>query len=49
MNDDVKMVLGGMGGLILIYLLVKNGSGFASVVSSTGGQAVNITKALQGR
>lgn len=49
MNDDVKMILGGMGGLILIYLLVKNGGGFAQVVSASGGQAVNITKALQGR
>jgi len=49
MNDTVKAVLAGIGALIAIYLLVKNGGGFAQVVSSTGSVLVNESKTLQGR
>lgn len=49
MNDDVKMALGGIGGLIALYLLVKFGNGFAKVVSSTGSVLVSETTTLQGR
>lgn len=49
MSDTVKMVLGGIGGLIALYLLVKFGDGFAKVVSSSGTVLVNESKTLQGR
>lgn len=49
MSDTIKMVLAGIGALIALYLLVKNGSGFAQVVSSTGTVVVNESKTLQGR
>lgn len=49
MNDTLKLALGGIGGLIALYLLVKYGDGFAKVVNSTGSVLVNESKTLQGR
>ena len=36
-------------GLIATYLVVVYATGFGKAISSTGGQAVALTKALQGR
>lgn len=49
MSENIKIILGGVGGLIALYLLVKNGGGFAQVVNSTGSVLVNESKTLQGR
>lgn len=42
------MVLGGIGGLIALYLLVKFGGGFAQVVQAGGSVLTTETKTLQG-
>lgn len=49
MSELAKIVLGGIGGLIALYLLVKYGDGFAKVVSSSGNVLINESKTLQGR
>ena len=45
----MKTALKYAAGLIATYLVVANATGFGKAVSAAGGQAVAITKGLQGR
>lgn len=47
--DLLKMLAGGIGGLILVYLLVYYSKGATSLSSAGFSGVVNETKALQGR
>lgn len=45
----LEYAIGGMFGLILVYLIVVNGKNSTEVLDATGKFLTNQTKALQGR
>lgn len=47
--DTVKMIAGGIGGLIAVYLLVFYSSGSIGLTGAGGSAIIGETKALQGR
>lgn len=49
MNADLKMALGGIGGLIVLYLVVSNATNFAKVTNSIASSSANVISTLQGR
>jgi hypothetical protein len=49
MDSDVKMVLGGVGALIAVYLVIANASNFSAITNSIAQDSASVISTLQGR
>ena len=49
LGDLAKMIFGGIGGLIALYLVAANADGIAKVLGSGGNVVTTETKTLQAR